>query len=101
VRGRRVRLNRPHVGAKRLHVGGIRITSGANRDVDRRSLPKRRKQLESHELAKAALETISVDRGMLVARHDDPDTRKLERGSEDAHIEVRGPNSLPLSKDGL
>jgi hypothetical protein len=38
---------------------------------------------------------------VLVKRHHDPNTRIVERGSEDAHIEVHGPDSLPLSNDGL
>jgi hypothetical protein len=38
---------------------------------------------------------------MLVPRDDDSHAGKSERGSEDTSIEMRGPNSLPLSKNGL
>jgi hypothetical protein len=38
---------------------------------------------------------------VLVTRHDNPDSRRAERGSEDPDIEMCGPNSLPLSNDGL
>jgi hypothetical protein len=38
---------------------------------------------------------------MLVSRHDDANARNAERGSEDPDIEMYGPNSLPLSNDGL
>lgn len=94
-------LDRADVDAKRVEGGAVGIAPGSNRDIHRRAASECRKQLDSHELAKAALEAISIDRGMLVARHDDPDARELKRGSEDPHVEVRGPNSLPLSKDGL
>ena len=36
-----------------------------------------------------------------MTRNDDPHSRKCERGSEDADVEMHGPNSLPLSNDGL
>jgi hypothetical protein len=36
-----------------------------------------------------------------MARHNDPDARKPKRGSEDSDIEVRSPNTLPLSNDAL
>jgi len=36
-----------------------------------------------------------------MARNDDADARKAKRGSEDSGIEMRRPNSLPLSNDGL
>ena len=36
-----------------------------------------------------------------MSRHDDPDTRRAKRGGDDPDVQVRGPNSLPLSNDGL
>jgi hypothetical protein len=38
---------------------------------------------------------------MSVPRNHDSNTRMRERGSEGSDIEVRGPNSLPLSNNGL
>jgi hypothetical protein len=38
---------------------------------------------------------------VLMQGNDDPDAGKTKRGSEDPDVEVRGPNSLPLSNDGL
>jgi hypothetical protein len=38
---------------------------------------------------------------MLMARHNDSDARKTERGSMDPDIEIRGPDTLPLSNDCL
>jgi hypothetical protein len=64
-----------------------------------------RKQLQTHELAQSALDAISVDSGMIVLRYDDAYAwmreRGSERGSENADVEMCGPNSLPLSNDSL
>jgi hypothetical protein len=38
---------------------------------------------------------------VFVTRNHDSYSRKCERGSEDAHVEMRCPNSLPLANDGL
>jgi hypothetical protein len=38
---------------------------------------------------------------MLVLGHDDSNTGTIKRGSEQTDVEVHGPNSLPLSDDGL
>jgi hypothetical protein len=38
---------------------------------------------------------------MLVFGHHNANPRSAERGSEDSDIEMHGPNSLPLSNDGL
>jgi hypothetical protein len=69
--------------------------------VDGRLCAKSREKLESHELAQPALEPVAIDGGVLVARHDDSNARRAKRGSEDADIEMYGPNSLPLSNDSL
>jgi hypothetical protein len=34
---------------------------------------------------------------VLMTRHDDADAWTCERGSEDSHVEMRSPNSLPLA----
>lgn len=62
---------------------------------------KHRQQLQANELAKAPLEAVAIDGGVLVTRHDDPDAGNAKRGSEDPDIEMYGPDSLPLSNDGL
>lgn len=36
-----------------------------------------------------------------MSRHDDPDARRAKRGGDYPDIEMRGPESLPLSNDGL
>ena len=58
-------------------------------------------KLEAHELAEPSLQPVAVDGAVLVTRNHDPDSRMTKRGSEDADIEIRGPNSLPLSDDIL
>ena len=95
-------MNREHVGAqqrrRRLH------TLRAARESRRRAAGRARsdgQQLDAHELAQPALEPVAIDGRVLMTRNDDPHARKFERGSEDADIEMHGPNSLPLSNDGL
>jgi hypothetical protein len=90
--------------AQRVERGAVRFTPRANGDISRTVTSGRaqgRKQLESRELLQTALESVAVDGGVLMARHDNPNTRNAERGSEDPDIEIRGPNSLPLSNDAL
>lgn len=94
-------MNCEHVRPERIHRGDIRLPARADRDVERRTRAERREQRQPHELAQPALERIAIDRRVLVSRHDDAHTRKLERGSENPCIEVHGPNSPPLSNDGL
>ena len=99
---------------KLVERGPVRLSARANRDVDptdahsgRRA--KRGQQVKPRQLAKAALEQIPIDCRMLMPGHDDPNTRRrrrlvrgnAERGSVDPDIEMHGPNSLPLSNDGL
>jgi hypothetical protein len=101
------RLDRLHVRSQCVERRGVRVVPRANGDVDRRLRSRRargaqrRQELDAHELPEAALEAIAIDGGVLVTRHDDPDARRAERGSEDPDIEMHGPNSLPLSNDGL
>lgn len=95
------RANRTDVGAQRARRGRIRLAPSTNRDVDCRDPTHGREQLEARELAQTPLESVAIDGRVLMTRHDDSDTRKSERGSENPHVEVHGPNSLPLSNDGL
>jgi hypothetical protein len=94
-------VNHEHIRAECIHRRGVRLAPSANGDVDRRSYPKRRQQVHANELAKSALEHVPIDRRVRMEWDDDPDAGKSERGSENSRIEVHGPNSLPLSNDGL
>jgi hypothetical protein len=94
-------VNLEHIRPQRVHRCGIRLAARANGNVERIARPECREQVHAHELAQLALERVSIDGRMLVSRHDEPDTRKSERGSEKPRIEVHGPNSLPLSNHGL
>ena len=38
---------------------------------------------------------------MAILRDDEPDTAVITRGSDHADVEMGGPESLPLSRDGL
>ena len=95
------RLNEQYITTQRVDVGCIRLGARANRDVHRDAGAQYGKQIHAHELAKPALESIPIDGRLFVTRNHDPYSRKCERGSEDAHVEMRGPNSLPLTNDGL
>ena len=94
-------LNEQYISPQSVEVRAVRVGTSADRDVDHRAGTKGGQQLDTHELAQPTLEPIAIDCGMAVARHDNPDSRKCERGSEDTHVEVCGPDSLPLTKDGL
>lgn len=95
------RMDLEHIGAQQLERRRVRFAPRANGDIQRRPQSKRRQQVYAHELAEPTLERVPIDRRVLVKRNDDSNTRKSERGSEDASIEMHGPNSLPLSNDGL
>jgi hypothetical protein len=88
------------IATQPVELGIICLAARANGNVGR-PVTERWQEFDSSELTQPTLESIAVDRGVLMTRHDDPDTRKTERGSEDSDIEIRGPNSLPLSNDVL
>jgi hypothetical protein len=90
-----------YVGLKRVHCRLICFVTSSDGDIHRSCVSQHREQPQSHELAQAPLEAIPIDGTVLVPRHYDAYTRKRERGSEDPHIEMRGPNSLPLANYGL
>jgi hypothetical protein len=94
-------VNLEHICAQRVRRRGICLAPCANGHVERRTRAQRGQQVQANELAKAALERVPIYHRMLMPRHDDPNTGKPERGSENSRIEVHGPNSLPLSNDGL
>jgi len=94
-------LNEEYISPQLVEVSGVRVSTSADRDVEHEPGTKRGKQLGTHQLAQPTLEPVAIHRSMLMARNDDSNSRKCERGSEDTHIEVCGPNSLPLAKNGL
>jgi hypothetical protein len=94
-------LNREHVGAQGIESSAVGIGSASDRDIDRGALTKHGKQFGTHELAQPALESVAIDRRVLVPGYDDADARSGKRGSKDPDVEVHGPNSLPLSNDRL
>jgi hypothetical protein len=98
---RRSVADRDDVTTQRVERDIVRLAPSTNGDVHRGALMQSRQQLHARELTQATLESVAIHGGMLMTRHDDPDARKTERGSVDPDIEIRGPDSLPLSKDGL
>jgi hypothetical protein len=97
---RRAVADRDDVAAETIEACVVGFAPRANGDVSR-TVAKRRQQFDPDELPQATFESVAVDRGVLMARHDDPDARKTKRGSEDSDIEIRSPNPLPLSNDVL
>jgi len=98
--GRRAVANGDDVAAQSIEAGLVCFAASANGNVGC-TVAKRRKQFDPSELAQTTFEPVAVDRGVLMTRHDDPDARKTERGSEHPDIEIRSPNPLPLSNDVL
>src|SRR5215217_88793 len=94
-------LNYEHVRSQRVERGLVCLPPSPDGDVESGTLSKRREQLDPYELAQPAFESVAIDRRVLVEGNHDPNARNAERGSEDSHIEVHGPDSLPLSNDGL
>ncbi len=95
------RLNGHHVVAERVHRCVVRLFPRANAYVERRKRPEHGQELDPDQLSQSSLELIAIDRRMPVQRNDDSYAGKTKRGSQNADIEVLGPNSLPLSSDGL
>ena len=89
------------VREKRLHARKICLTASSNCHIDCRRGTELGQQPQSYELTKTTLEAIPIDGVLLMPRNHDTDPRKSERGSEDSHIEMRSPNSLPLANYGL
>lgn len=90
-----------NVGAQRVEARVVGLAPRADRQVHGRRGPKRRKQLQARQFAQAALQAIAVHCGVLMSRNHETDSGMIERGSDGADVEVDGPDSLPLSNDGL
>lgn len=95
-RGRKSRNDRVDVGRNALESSGVRLASSSNRHVVRRGCPQHGQQASARQLAEPTLESVAVDRGLMVSWHDDPDPGTRQRGREHADVEVRGANSPPL-----
>jgi hypothetical protein len=52
--------------------------------------------IQTYDFAQPAFHTISLDRRMRVARHDDARPGMTQKGSDVPNLEMRGPDSLPL-----
>ena len=77
----------------------VRFRARPNDDVDRSV--EQRQDVDPHDFAQAALQSISRDGGVAIARDYQADARVRTRGSQDSHVEVSGTNPLPLSNDRL
>ena len=55
----------------------------------------------ANDLTQAALESVAVHRRSAMARHDDADPRKTERGSARPNREMSGPYDFPLMLNTL
>ena len=55
--------------------------------------------MRPRDLAKSALQTVSLDRRVAILRHNEPDTYMTHRGSSDSELETFRPNALPLFPD--
>jgi hypothetical protein len=95
------RLNEQYICPQRGEGGRIRVSPSANRHVHGGPLAQIRQELDAHELAQPPLESVAINGRLMVTWYDNSDSRKCERGSEDSHVEMCGPNSLPLANDGL
>ncbi len=88
------------ISSKLAKVGAVGVGLRADGDIDSGALAQHWLKLHAYELAEPALEPVSLHGGVLMLRHDDSDARMIERGSKYPDVEVRGPDSLPLSNDG-
>lgn len=78
---------------KLVEFESIRGFSHSNHYVQRRHLWQ---ELDSRNLAKSALQSVAVDGGPRVPRHNDPNSHMRLRGSARPDGKVPGPDELPL-----
>ena len=94
-------LNGHDVAAQSFNRGLVRLRSGPNGHVHGRLLAQRGQQNDADHVAKTPFETIPIHSGVLMPRYNDTNARRVKGGSEDPHIEMHGPDTLPLANDGL
>ncbi len=69
--GARMSDDRQHVGAQRGKIGGICIAPRTNRDIGWRCAAERGQQLDARQLFQATLQSIAIDRRVLMTGHND------------------------------
>ena len=79
-----------------LHVVGTR--SYANHDIECRKVSE---DARSHNFAKLAFESVSLDRRVPKLGHNEPNPRMRQRGRENPDLQVLGPKTLPLYRGSL
>ena len=87
-----------NVALERAERRRIRLAACPDHKIDRRG---RRQEARAHQFAQAALQSIAVDRRLRVTRYDQADAGVIERGSDGPNVQVRGSDSLPLSRNTL
>jgi hypothetical protein len=92
---------RRHVRTHRADRRRVRLMTRTQHDVDRGMPLERGQELETDQLAHAPLELVARHVRPLLQRDDEAHSRTRERGSAHPDVEVRGPDSLPLSNDAL
>jgi hypothetical protein len=79
-----------------LHVVGTR--SYANHDIECRKVSE---DARSHNFAKLAFESVSLDRRAPKLGHNEPNPRMRQRGSKNPDLQMLGPKTLPLCRGSL
>ena len=87
-----------HFVAEIVERHRIRARCGLDDDVD---TALRGQHVLPHDLSQAALQSIAIDCGLTVTRHNDAHSRKTERGSARPDREVPGSYDFPLLLDTL
>jgi hypothetical protein len=91
-----------HLPSQRLERGAVRLGTGPDDEIP--SPPERGEggeQSGAAQLAQPSLEAVPVDGRALVARDDEPHAHERQKGSEDADLEVLGPDPLPFASYGV
>lgn len=103
---RRRRRKRDDTTAKRRHritqLREVRRVSARQRiehDIKRCSRRELRRPGGACQFAKSALESIAIDGAVLVTRHHNADAMRVQKGSKDPNLKLRGSDSLPFAAD--
>lgn len=85
-----------HFFAKRVERGGIRSGCAFDDDIQRHIGWQK---IVPDNFAQPPFQAVAIHRGVAVARHDDSDPWKIERGSARPDREVPGSYNFPLLLD--